>query len=77
MTPEEMAKTAALAVQSGTRMTLVRRTGRKLPRGFPRGELLCENSENERVYSYDPLRILAWLGANELVKITVQSKESK
>jgi len=75
MTPEEMAKVAALAIQDGSRMTLVRRTGKKLPPRFPRGELMCENSRNERVYSYDPLRILAWLGANGLIKVTVKKSE--
>ena len=64
MTPEQMAKEALTAVQEGTRMTLVRMRGKRPPLGFPRGELLCENSDGRNVYSYDPARIIAWLNAN-------------
>jgi hypothetical protein len=70
MTPEQMAKDAALAIQGGTRMTLVLpRPWRNRPLKFPRGELLCENSNGCNVYSFDPLRVLAWLAANGLVKV--------
>ena len=51
-------------------MTLVRRQGVKMPPKFPRGELLCENYDGTRCYSYDPLKVLAWLSAMGLVKMT-------
>jgi hypothetical protein len=31
---------------------------RKFPRGFPKGELLCENSNGDRVYLFDCRKIL-------------------
>lgn len=65
-----MAVEAAAAINAGTRMTLVLPKCFKRPPKFPRGELLCENSRNERVYSFDPVRILAWLTANGFVKPT-------
>lgn len=51
-------------------MTLVRRRGVKMPPKFPRGELLCENHDGTTCYSYDPLKVLAWLSAMGLVKVT-------
>lgn len=55
-----MAIAAADALNAGTYVPVPF----KRPPGFPRGELLCENSEGRRVYRYNPLRILAWLAAN-------------
>lgn len=69
MTPEQMASEAALALTAGQNMTLVRKRGMKMPPKFPRGTLLCENHDGTNCYSYDPLRILAWLSATGLVKI--------
>lgn len=74
MTPEAMALDAAAALQAGTNMTLVRGRGVKMPPKFPRGELLCENFDGTRCYSYDPMRVLAWLNATGLVKVTATSK---
>ena len=76
MTPEQMAKEALAAVQAGTRMTMVRIRGKKPPRGFPRGELLCENSDGRNVYSYDPSRIIAWLNANRLIAVEILSESA-
>lgn len=70
MTPEAMAADAAGALAAGTRMTLVRRRGVKMPPKFPRGELLCENFDGTKCYSYDPLKVLAWLSAMGLVQVT-------
>jgi hypothetical protein len=70
MTPETMAADAAGALAAGTNMTLVRRKGQKMPPKFPRGELLCENFDGTRCYSYSPLKVLAWLSAMGLVKVT-------
>jgi hypothetical protein len=67
MTPEQMAKDAAEAISAGTRMTLVLPKCFKPPPKFPRGELLCENHDGRNVYSFDPLRVMAWLVANRLV----------
>jgi hypothetical protein len=70
MTPEAMAADATIALAAGTNMTLVRDRGVKMPPKFPRGELLCENHSGTRCYSYDPLKVLAWLSATGLVKVT-------
>ena len=75
MTPQQMAKEALAAIQAGGNMTLVRTRGTKLPPGFPRGELLCENSNGRDVYSYDPSRIIAWLNANRLIAIEWNGKK--
>ena len=34
--------------------------------GLPRGELLSVNAAGERNYRYDPLKLLAWIRANEV-----------
>lgn len=69
MTPEKLAQDARQAIADGTNMTLVMQPGqtRRLP-GFPRGELLCENSKNEHVRSYKPEKILKWLRTNKLIE---------
>jgi hypothetical protein len=76
MTPEQMAKDAAAAIQAGTNMTLVLpRPWKNRPPKFPRGELLCENSNGQNVYSYDPIKVLAWLAAMGLVKVETKVVE--
>ena len=70
MTPEQLAKDAAAAIQGGTRMTLTRQRGIKMPPKFPRGDLLCENVDGRNAYSYDPVKVLAWLAAAGLVKMS-------
>lgn len=67
MSPNEMAALATQAISAGTRMTMVLPRRWKRPPKFPRGELLCENHDGQNVYSFDPLRVLAWLAANGLV----------
>ena len=70
MTPEIMAAEAVQAIQNGTAMMLVvPRPWRNRPKKFPRGELACVNSDGESVYIYNPLKVLAWLVANGLVKV--------
>lgn len=68
MTPEQMATEARGAIADGARMSMVLPRGatRRLP-GFPRGELMCENHDGRNVYSYDPVRVLAWLKKNDLI----------
>lgn len=70
MTPEAMAADATEALAAGIRMTLVRKPGVKMPPKFPRGELLSENSDGTKCYGYDPLKVLSWLAAMGLVKVT-------
>jgi len=78
MTPQEMAVDAASALSAGTNVTFVRRYGQKMPKKFPRGEFLCENFDGSRCYSYSPIKVLAWLSAMGLVKVTAtKQKESK
>jgi len=72
MSPTDLARDAAEAIAAGTHMTLVRRRGAKAPKGFPRGELLAENDDGRNVYSYDPLRVLAWMKANGLIEVKTE-----
>lgn len=72
MTPDGMARDALGALAGGTNMTLVRRRGQKMPQKFPRGELLCENHDGSRVYSYSPLKVLTWLKAAGLVDVAIE-----
>jgi len=65
MTPEQMKIDAAEAIHSGTNITYVRHRSTKPPSKFPRGKLLCENFDGTCVYSYDPVRVLAWFIENE------------
>lgn len=69
MKPEEMAAEAIDALKEGTLMTLVLPKCFKRPPKFPRGELICENIGGDRVYRFDPMRLLAWLAANGFVKV--------
>ena len=66
-----MAAEALAAMQAGSRMTMVRMRGLKMPPKFPRGELLCENFDGRNVYSYDPAKVIAWLNANKLVAVEI------
>jgi len=61
ITPKALLADAEAAIAADTLMVLVRtRPTPKLP-GFPRGELLCENHDGNKVYSDDPKKIRAWL----------------
>jgi|AntDeeMinimDraft_6_1070357.scaffolds.fasta_scaffold02941_4 hypothetical protein len=69
MNPTEMAKDACEALEAGTNMTIVLpKPWSNRPPKFPRGSLLCEQ-DGSNVYSYDPMKILAWLTANNLINI--------
>lgn len=61
MTPQDMYREAKEALETGTNMTLVIPKGFKRPPKFPRGELLCENFNGTRCYSYNPQKVLDWL----------------
>lgn len=71
MKPQQMAAEALAAMQAGSRLTMVRMRGMKTPPKFPRGELLCENYDGTRCYSYDPAKVIAWLNANKLVAVEI------
>ena len=65
MTPQELYEYAMLCKKENEAylgMTLVG----KMPRGFPRGKLLCEGPSGP-VRSYDPIKVIAWLVKNKLV----------
>ena len=47
----------------------MKRKKTKLPPKFPRGRLLCENFDGTRCYSYEPLKVLAWLNMMGLIKM--------
>ncbi len=53
------------------RVTLMATAGR-LPRGFPRGEVMCQNDaqakQGIRVMSFPALRVLAYLFSSEVLK---------
>lgn len=75
MTPEQMVIGVNEAIQAGTKMTLVRIRGHKMPPNFPRGKFLCENHDGRNVFSYDTIRVLAWLVVNDLVKLVGEVKK--
>ena len=57
---------AEAAISAGNRMTLVVPSPFKnRPKGFPRGDLLCEQPQS-KVMSYDPHKILTFLNKNDL-----------
>lgn len=53
----------------GSPLTLVTPKGWKRPAKFPRGELLQVKENGDRVWMFDAVRVLAWLSANNFVKI--------
>lgn len=67
MNVREMTKLAIEAHNAGQKMTLVLPAPWKgRPKGFPRGELLCEQIGSS-VYHFDPMKILNWLHKNGLI----------
>ena len=70
MTPEKLASLAVAANNAGTELTLVLpRPWKDRPPKFPRGELLCINADKSAIYSFAPLRILAWMAANKMINV--------
>lgn len=61
MLPRQMAELAVEAILDGGRMTMVLPQKVRWPKGFPRGTLLSETELRGRVYSFDPLKILAFI----------------
>lgn len=73
MTPLEMAAAAAEALaEPGMVGVLLTMPKGKMPRGFPRGELINEMKRNgvlECTYHFNPERVLAWLVKHGLIVI--------
>lgn len=66
MDVNRMITEAEEALAANQRMSLtVPRPFKNKPKGFPRGDLLCEQP-NCNVISYEPRKILAWLKKNDL-----------
>jgi hypothetical protein len=67
-----MAHEAARALDSGCgKITFVVPKG-ATPRGFPRGELMCEQKRDGRIEyirQYDPEKVLAWLVKHGLITV--------
>jgi hypothetical protein len=61
METKDLANLAWECKKRGINVSLEKIKGTKSPKGFPRGELLCENSSGGQVYSYDPIKILKWM----------------
>jgi len=61
MKPEELISMCdAVIAEGGDRITLVLPKGMSSRiNGFPRGELLCENHDGSRAFSYDARRVKA------------------
>lgn len=74
MSPQQLANEANDALKNGQFMTLTRIRGQKPPKGFPRGELLCENHDGRNVYRFDPKKIIEWLNKNRLLAIEVKEQ---
>lgn len=49
-------------------VTLTFPKGWKAPPKFPRRELLCDNGKS-KVYAVSAMNVLAWLAANNLIKV--------
>ncbi len=66
MTLEELRQATGEGISSANgKMTLVLPQGFKRPAKFPRGELLCENTDGRHVWMFDAWRILKWLDSAE------------
>tara|TARA_R110002153_G_C12985093_1_gene463125 strand:+ start:289 stop:504 length:216 start_codon:yes stop_codon:yes gene_type:complete len=66
MNPTQMIQDAEEAISQGQNMTMVvPRPFKNKPKGFPNGELLCEQPKSN-VKSYDPKKVLVWMKSNGL-----------
>jgi len=67
MSPDQMAKQCiGILGAGGKSVTFTHAKGQKMPRGFPRGELLSE-SRGAVNMAYKPGHILSWLRTNALI----------
>ena len=66
----DLAIACEVAVKDQRRISLTYPKGKRHWKGFPRGELLCENpNTGERTYSFDPMKILMSMHRAGLVQI--------
>lgn len=66
MTLDELERQAKEAVGCGQMLNLeLPRPWRGRPKGFPRGELLCE-LPGSGMYRIEPAKLVAWLAKNNL-----------
>jgi len=76
MMPAQMAADCEEALAAGSDGVVFTIPRRKMPRGFPRGELLNEVMRGdgviERTVRLDPMKVLAWLTANRLITVSAQ-----
>lgn len=64
MTVEELRAACLQSLSQGLNHTILAVSG-KYPKGFPRGELLCQNSGGGRVYCFKTWALLKWIAAAE------------
>lgn len=76
MTPAQMEAACLAAIPGGHGVTLSTPRGQKMPHGFPRGELLSENSQWVN-RSYKPEKVLRWLRDNLLIEAVSDTAPSR
>lgn len=64
MTPQELHKLCADSIAEG--YDGINLVFDKVPKSFPRGELLCETPRG-KVYRHSAIKILAWMQKNDLI----------
>lgn len=64
MTPQELHKVCAESIAEG--YDGINLVFDKVPKSFPRGELLCETPRG-KVYSHSAIKVLAWMQKNNLL----------
>lgn len=66
----ELAEACTAALRKGIDVTLTFPKGKKGMKGFPRGELLCENpNTGERTYAFKPLKLLLSMQRAGVIRI--------
>lgn len=73
MTPEQLQQDAIDAIAKNQNMVLKKRPGQKALPGFPKGKLISEET-GYNVYQYDPIKILAWMKRNYLIRHIFNNK---
>ena len=76
MTPKEMEAACLAAIPAGHGVTQSTPRGQKMPHGFPRGELLSENSQWVN-RSYKPEKVLRRLRDNLLIEAVSDTAPSR
>ena len=76
MTPAQMEAACIAAIPAGNGVTLSTPRGQKMPHGFPRGEILSENSQWVN-RSYKPEKVLRWLRDNLLIEAVSDTAPSR